>query len=313
MTPEGTLLSIVVPVYNEEEMVERFYEALTKALEGRPERREILFVDDGSTDKTLKGLMALQAKDPTVVIASLSRNFGHQAALTAGIDLAAGDAVIMLDGDLQHPPELIGKFVERWREGYSVVQGVRDRTEDAGPAKRLGSALYYRVFNRLSPTPLSDGAADFRLLDRKAVDALKGLRERHRLLRAMIAWLGLPQAELRFTAGKRPAGRTKYSPYKMLALAVDGLLGFSSLPLRAALWLGLAALAATGAYGLYTLYVRLVLHETVRGWSSIVLLIMFLGSVQLIWLGILGEYVGRIYEELKERPLYVLRGVRRKA
>jgi len=303
-------LSVVVPVYNEEHCLRRFYAELSAALRSQLLRYEILFIDDGSHDGSLAILSELQEKDPAIAVVCLSRNFGHQTALTAGLELAQGDAVVMLDADLQHPPEIILQLLEQWRAGAKVVHTIRESTEDIGLLKKFSSWLYYRIINLLSSTPIEANAADFRLLDRQAVKMLRSMGERQRFLRGMIGWLGLPSACVRFTAPKRAAGTSKYTWNKMFRMATDGIVSFSTKPLRAALWLGLFCLFVNCLYAGYVLYMHFFRDTLIRGWASLILLMMFLGSSQLILLGIVGEYIGRIYEEIKSRPLYLVREIR---
>lgn len=300
------LLSVVVPVYNEERCLEAFYAELSRALEPLDLRHEIIFVDDGSSDGSLRIVERLRAADPAVSAVSLARNFGHQTALTAGMDFATGDVVVTLDADLQHPPALIAEMVARWRAGAKVVHAVREETADAAWFKSLASRSFYRVINALSTTPVPANAADFRLLDRQAIDLLKSMKERHRFLRGMIGWLGLAEDSISFTAPARVAGKSKYTWRKMARMASDGIVSFSIKPLRAALWLGLLSIAVNVAYAAYVLCMFLFHDVLIKGWASLILIVMFLGSIQLILLGIIGEYVGRTYEEVKERPLYVV-------
>jgi dolichol-phosphate mannosyltransferase len=216
----------------------------------------------------------------------------------------------MLDADLQHPPALIARLIEAWRNGAKVVHAVRTETKKIGPVKRLTSRLYYWIFQALSETSLQANAADFRLMDRQAVEVLKSMKERQRFLRGMVGWLGFPEASVPFTAEARAGGETKYTWRKMLRMAGDGIFSFSTKPLRLAFWLGLCVLAGNAAYAVYLLYMHFVYKTTVPGWTSMILVVMFLGSSQLIILGILGEYIGRIYAETKERPLFVLKELR---
>lgn len=300
------LLSVVVPVYNEEQCLAAFHAELSSALRQTGLRHEILFIDDGSSDGTWALLGRLREQDPAVSAVSLSRNFGHQIALTAGLDLATGAAVVTLDADLQHPPALIPQMTARWKAGAMVVQMVRAADDGGGRLKSLTSGAFYRLINALSSTPVPPRAADFRLLDRKAVDQLKSMKERHRFLRGMIGWLGLREETIVFTAPPRAAGRTKYTWSKMARLASDGIISFSIIPLRAALWLGVLSIGVNAVYAAYVFYMYFVHAALIKGWASLILLVMFLGSIQLILLGIIGEYLGRTYEEVKNRPLYVI-------
>ena len=326
------LLSVVVPCKNEEEGLRETHRRLTTALESAgmvrystPDRRpqpvgelntstreantcfEIIYVDDGSTDGTAAVLREMQAGDGSVRVVRLSRNFGHQVAITAGLEHASGDAVVIIDADLQDPPEVIGEFLARWREGYDVVYGVRTIRPGETAFKLWTAKAFYRIINRLSDTRIPLDTGDFRLMDRAAVDALLSMPERDRFVRGMVSWLGFSQVAVAYTRAARYAGSTKYPLLKMLRLATDGILSFSITPLRLATWTGFAAsgLAILGI--LYALYARFFAAHLVRGWTSSLIAVLFIGGVQLICLGIIGEYVGRIYGESKRRPLYFVR------
>lgn len=299
-------LSIIVPVHDEADCLGLFHDRLSPVLRGLGLSYEILYVDDGSRDGSLDVIRRLQGVDAAVGGLSLSRNFGQQAALTAGLAACRGRAALTMDADLQHPPELIPEMVAAWRRGAKVVHAVRSQTEGVGALKKLTSSLYYRLLRLLSDHSARSDAADFRLLDRDAVEALARMDERHRFLRGMIGWLGLPEERVLFTAPPRAAGRPKYGWGKMWALALDGIVSSSTKPLRASMWLGTLALAADGAYALYVLH-AFVFYDVVRGWSSLILVSLFLGGIHLILLGVIGEYIGRIYEEVKGRPHYVLK------
>lgn len=270
---------------------------------------EVLYLEDSSKDRTLEVLRKIQRQDPTVSVIVMSRRFGHQASLSAGIDFAQGDAVLMLDSDLQHPPEIIPRLVEQWRRGAKIIYTVREKTESIGLLKRWSSATYYWILNALSSTEIKAGTADFRLLDRDVVNVLKSMKERHRFLRGMIPWLGFSQAEVRFTAEPRAAGRSKYTFLRMWRMAFDGIVSFSIQPLRMALWLGLAALGVNIAYATFIFYMYFFHRYHVPGWTSLIMLIMLMSSIQLVLIGIIGEYIGRIFEEVKGRPLYVVQQV----
>lgn len=304
---KDSLLSIIVPVYDEENCLPAFYAELSAVLKKLGMRHEIIFVDDGSTDASLRVIERFQNEDPAVALISLSRNFGHQTALTAGIDFAAGDAVITLDADLQHPPSLIVQLVARWRAGAKIVHAIRRHTESIGLLKYTASNVYYRLINALSATPIVVNAADFRLMDRQAVDLLKSMKEQHRFLRGMIGWLGLAEDSIEFVAPSRTAGRSKFTWRKMFHMATDGIVSFSIKPLRVALWLGLLAIPVNALYAGYILFMYFFHQGIIKGWPSLIILTMFLGSIQLVMLGIIGEYIGRTYEEVKGRPLYVVR------
>jgi len=309
MAETRPLLCVVVPCYNEAEVLGLFYDALKPALEALPDlAHRILFVDDGSEDGTLTQLNALAARDACVRVYSLSRNFGHQVALTAGLDAAQGDAVLLMDADLQHPPALIPQMVRRWRDGHDVVSALRQGTADSDPFKRFSSALFYWLVNRLSDTRIVPGAADFCLLSRRAHQALQRCPERHRFLRGMVSWIGFSRALVPFDAPPRPAGRSKYSSWKMLGLALNAVFSFSVAPIRLAAHLGLGAILLSLLYLVYILFCFLFDRPLlVQGWTSIIFVVAFLGGVQLAFIGVLGEYTGRIFEEVKGRPLYLLK------
>ena len=268
---------------------------------------EIIYVDDGSSDDTATILREIQAADCCVRVVRLSRNFGHQIAITAGLEHASGDAVVIIDADLQDPPEVIGEFLARWREGYDVVYGVRTDRPGETAFKLWTAKAFYRLINRLSDTRIPLDTGDFRLMDRAAVDALLSMPERDRFVRGMVSWLGFSQVAVPYTRAARYAGSTKYPLFKMVRLATDGILSFSITPLRLATWTGFAAsgLAILGI--LYALYAHFFASHLVRGWTSSLIAVLFIGGVQLICLGIIGEYVGRIYGESKRRPLYFVR------
>lgn len=301
------LLSIVAPCFNEAAGLEAFHAALTAAVASLPYAVEIIYVDDGSTDATPQVLSRLRAQDTRVRTLTFSRNFGHQAALLAGLEAAQGAAVITLDSDLQHPPELIPELIRAWEQGADIVHTIRRETADAGLGKRLTSWLFYRLLNWASGTPIIPGAADFRLMSRLAVDNFCALRETHRFNRGLVSWLGFRTASVPFDAPARFAGKSKYSFTRMLRFAVHGLVSFSVWPLRAATILGFGMAAFAALYIVYALYVFFILHWTVPGWTSTLITVLLIGGVQLISLGVVGEYVGKIYEEVKRRPLYVIR------
>ena len=305
--PPAVVLSVVVPVRDEEESLAELHRQLGAVLRGLGEPYELLFVDDGSTDGSPAVLRGLAAADPAVRVLALSRGFGHQAALTAGLDRARGEAVITLDADLQDPPALIPRLVACWREGYEVVLTRRVRRRGEGPFKRAASFLFYRLLRRLTDVPVGVDAGDFRLLDRRVVRWLRRAPERHRYLRGLVGWAGFRRTEVPFERQARFAGRSKYPPRRMFRFALDAITSFSTAPLRAAVWLGLVAVAAGLGFLVYVLHRRLVAGATVPGWASIVSLLVVFHGITLLLLGVLGEYVGRIYEEVKRRPLYVVR------
>ncbi len=302
------LVSIVVPCYNEEAVLGELHGRLASVLEqiGGFDG-EIVYVDDGSSDETPELLRQMQTGDSRVRVVSLSRNFGHQIAVTAGLEHASGDAVVIIDADLQDPPEVIPEMISRWRDGYHVVYGLRAKREGETTFKLWTAKAFYRLINRLSEVQIPLDVGDFRLIDRQVVDVLLAMPERDRFLRGMVSWIGFKQSAVIYDRAARHAGETKYPLIKMLRFAVDSVISFSFAPLRLAIWVGFAAIAAAIAGIVYALIIRIYTTTWVRGWTSIFTAVLFLGGVQLITLGIVGEYVGRIYAEVKLRPLYVVR------
>lgn len=291
-------LSVVIPCYNEAENVTELHRQLSETLEDLRLTAELVFVDDGSGDATLDRLRALAGEDKRVQVLSLSRNFGHQAALSAGLDHARGQAVVVMDADLQHPPELIKTMVEQWERGFDLVYAYRE-----GVRPRLG----YRVLNRLMRPPIPAESADFRLMDRKVVDAFRQMPERTRFIRGMVSWLGFRQTGVGYHDRARHAGQRAYTVRQTARMALHALLSFSVIPLRLASLLGLVTLLAGLFYAGYILYARLAGWPIERGWTGLMLTVLILGGVQLVSLGIIAEYIGRILEEVKHRPLYVVR------
>jgi len=306
MSGPGPTYSIVVPLYEEEAVLSAFYERLRPVLDGLDGPSEVIFVVDGGADRSFEIVKELRARDERVKGIRFSRNFGHQYALTAGIDRAQGQAVIMMDGDLQHPPEAIPGLVEKWRAGAQVVNTYRERTEGIGPLKRLTAALFYGLLNRFGSIRLSPNTADFRLIDRKVAERFRVIREQARFLRGLFVWVGFRQAVVRYTAERRPAGRSKYSVKKMGRLALDGITSFSTAPLRLATVLGLIVAFLGFAYAVYALVVKLTGQAELTGWTSLIIVVLLLGGVQLITLGLIGEYIAKIYLEAKNRPLYIV-------
>jgi dolichol-phosphate mannosyltransferase len=304
----GEVLCVVCPCYNEQEVLPAFHRALKEALDSQTGLDyRVLYVDDGSTDRTLATLNALADADRRVLVYSLSRNFGHQVALTAGLDAADCDAVICMDCDLQHPPKWIGEMVRLWREGNDVVSTVRKTTSDASWLKRSTSAGFYWLINRLSETPIVPGAADFFLLSRRAQQALNRMPERHRFLRGMVSWIGFRRVQLPFDAPARAAGQSKYTLWKMVRLGMDAVFSFSAAPMKV---VGRAGLAIVGMSVLYLLYVlgrMVIVGDLVAGWASLIAVVSVLGGLQLLAIGVSGEYLARLYEEAKSRPLYFLK------
>lgn len=297
-------ISVVVPIYNEAPIIPELHRRLTAVLAGVADSYELVFVNDGSRDASLDLLRHLVTSDPHARLVDLSRNFGHQIAITAGMDMARGDAVVVIDADLQDPPEVIPELIAKWREGYDVVYAVRARREGESFFKRATAAAFYRVINRITNVDIPVDTGDFRLMSRRAVEALKKVRERNRFIRGLVSWLGFRQIGVRYVRHERFAGETKYPLKKMLKFAFDGIASFSFLPLQLATYLGFVVSVSSFLGILYVLYLRMFTQETILGWASLMAAILFLGGVQLITLGIIGEYIGRIYDEAKGRPLY---------
>jgi dolichol-phosphate mannosyltransferase len=306
-------LSVVAPLFNEEGNVAELVRRLRAAADGAPgiDAYEIVLVDDGSTDRTAELLHAHAAADPRLVIVRLSRNFGHQLAATAGLDLARGDAVVLIDADLQDPPELIPGLVERWQAGFDVVYAVRRKRKGESAFKILTARLFYRTTRRLTKVSIPVDAGDFRLMSRRVVDALKAIRERHRFIRGLVSWVGYPQTALEYDRDSRFSGETKYPFSKMLRFAIDGITSFSDVPLRFASYFGFIVSGVAFVVGIFEIALRIFTGYNLPGYTSLIFAVLFLGGVQLIGIGILGEYIGRIYEEIKARPLYLLAGVER--
>jgi dolichol-phosphate mannosyltransferase len=304
--PRDPLLSVVVPVLDEADCVGELVRRVHKAVGGLGLRTEILFVDDGSRDETPERIAALRRADPGVRSLRFTRSFGHQAALAAGLRHARGDAVVTLDGDLQHPPELLPELVAAWRAGADVVQAVRRRSPGASRATELLSRGFYRAMAWLSRSPVVPAAADFRLLDRRAVDAFNALDEHFLFVRGLVPWLGYRQARVEYDAEPRFAGESKYRGLPSLRLALDGMLAFSTLPLRLIGMLGFLTTLAGMGFGVFALVAHVTGHVEASGWTSVVVLILTFGGIQLLSVGIVSEYVGRIYEEVKRRPRYVI-------
>jgi glycosyltransferase involved in cell wall biosynthesis len=284
------------------------HQHLLGVLQGSPANFEIVYVDDGSTDSTPAVLRELQASDTRVRVVRFSRNFGHQVAITAGLEHASGDAVVIIDADLQDPPEVITEFLAKWLDGYDVVYGVRTERDGESAFKQVSAKIFYRFFSHMSETRMPLDTGDFRLLDRRVVDALISMPERDRFVRGMVSWLGFSQVAVPYHRASRVAGTTKFSLFKMVRFALDGIFSFSILPLRLATWTGFAASAVAIAGIVAVLLERFFqVPGLVKGWSSAVIGELFIGGVQLVCLGIIGEYVGRIYGESKRRPLYIVR------
>ena len=298
-------LTVVVPAFNEETNIETMYRRLTDALEGVVEGLEIIFVDDGSSDSTWALVSELAARETGVCGIRFARNFGHQAALTAGVDAASGRAVVIIDGDLQDPPEVIPEMVARWREGAEVVYGQREEREGETWFKLATAALFYRILRGITNVEIPVDTGDFRLMGPRAVAAFRALPERNRFIRGLVSWIGFEQTAVRYKRQARTQGETKFPVRKMLRFALDGITSFSFFPLRLATWTGFAVSICAFLYILVVIVLKAV-GISWPGYSSLMASILFLGGVQLLMIGIMGEYLGRIFDEVKRRPLYLV-------
>jgi polyisoprenyl-phosphate glycosyltransferase len=298
-------LSVVIPSYNEEKNVQVLAEKLKFILQRYPDY-ELIYVDDGSKDQTLEQLKELHKADPRVKYISFSRNFGHQNALRAGLDHANGDCVICLDADMQHPPELIPQLIAKWQEGYEIVYTIRQDTKETSIFKRLTAGFFYALINKLGNINIKPGAADYRLMDKKVVETLRQYTEKFIFYRGIIATIGFKQIALEYVPQKRLHGKSKYNLKKMIGLALDGITAFSTVPLRFASTFGMMISFFAFAYTVYALGVQVFGGFTVPGWSSLTVGVFFLGGIQLIMIGILGEYIGKLFFEVKKRPNYII-------
>ena len=310
-TPESVepvpLLSVVIPCYNEEEVIGETMKRLKSFCSELVDLEvELIFVDDGSRDGTKNLLKNFAAEDPRIKLISFARNFGHQIAVTAGIDAANGDAVVLIDADLQDPPEVVHQMIERWREGYDVVYGERTERPGESAFKLTTARGFYRLLNRLSDVPIPLDTGDFRLMSRDVVLALRAMPERDRFVRGMVSWVGFKQIALPYQRAQRFAGASKYPLRKMLRFATDGILSFSTKPLQMSIALGMFCALISLMGIVYALALRLFTQIWVQGWTALMISVLFIGGVQLICVGVLGEYVGRIYNEIKNRPLYIV-------
>jgi polyisoprenyl-phosphate glycosyltransferase len=307
---ENFLLSVVVPMYFEEEVVDECYKKLTSVLEDNQYDYEIVFVNDGSTDKTPELLKALADRDKRVKVVDFSRNFGHQTAVTCGIDMSKGDAIVIIDADLQDPPEVIKSMVDLWKQGYDVVYGKRAKRKGETWFKLVTAKMFYKFLQYMSEVKIPRDTGDFRLIDRKVADVFKAMPERNRFIRGMIAWIGFNQTFVEYERDERFAGETKYPLKKMLKFAADGIIGFSSKPLKLISDLGVLTVIFSFLIIVYSILSKLFGKNVVSGWTSIMLAVTFFGGVQMIAMGILGEYIARIYDESKNRPLYIVKDKR---
>jgi polyisoprenyl-phosphate glycosyltransferase len=306
-------LSVVVPLFNEEGNVAELLRRLRASADGVAgiSGYEIVLVDDGSTDRTVELLQGHAKVDPRLVVVRLSRNFGHQLASTAGLDISRGDAVVLIDADLQDPPELIPAMVERWQAGFDVVYAVRRSRKGESWFKLWTARLFYRTTQRMTKVAIPVDTGDFRLMSRRVVDALKTIRERHRFIRGLVSWVGYPQSAIEYDRDSRFSGESKYPVSKMLRFAIDGITSFSDVPLRFASYFGFIVSGIAFIVAIAEIGLRIFTGYNLPGYTSTIFAILFLGGVQLIGIGILGEYIGRIYEEIKGRPLYLVAGIER--
>ena len=299
-------ISVVVPILNEEDNLDQLQQRLVASLNKCGVTFEIIYVDDGSADQSFEILKEFSSQDSRIRVISFSRNFGHQIAITAGIDAAAGSAVVTMDGDLQHPPELIEELLESWREGFEIVYTVRTATKNISRFKKITSSLFYLLLNRLSDTKVEPNTSDFRLLDRKVVDVFKEIRERHRFFRGLVFWVGFNRKAVSFIADERHAGKEQYSFAKMALFALDGIVSFSNVPLLISIYLGCTVSIFSFVLGLYFVYLRIAEGAFVSGVASVLVSLHFLCGIILIFIGVVGLYISRMYSEVKQRPLYVV-------
>lgn len=307
---EPVRVSVVVPAYNEEEVLPEFHRRMAEVAEKIDARVEMVFVNDGSTDRTLEVLNALRARDPRVAIVDLSRNFGKEIAMTAGLDHARGDAVVVIDADLQDPPELIPQMIGHWREGYDVVYAKRTSRAGESALKKATAHAFYRVIGGLSRVKIPEDTGDFRLLSRRAVDALGRLREQHRFMKGLFAWIGYPQKALPYERHARHDGQTKWNFRSLWTFALEGITSFTILPLKVATYVGLITALGAFGFGMFLVVDTLVRGNPVAGYPSLMTVVLFLGGIQLMAIGVIGEYLGRMFDETKNRPLYLVQGYR---
>ncbi|MDD3364532.1 MAG: glycosyltransferase family 2 protein [Syntrophomonas sp.] len=299
--------TIIIPVYNEEAVIQEAYHRLTRVMESTGESYELMFINDGSQDRTAELIEGFAEKDECVKLLDFSRNFGHQIAITAGMDYARGDAIVIIDADLQDPPELIPKMIEKWKEGYEVVYAKRSQRKGETLFKKLTAALFYRLMGAMSEVKIPLDTGDFRLMDRKVCDAMQSIREKNRFVRGLVSWVGFRQTAIEYVREERYAGETKYPMKKMLRFSMDGITSFSYKPLKMATYLGFIVSSVSFVYLIVSLGQKIFTASTSAGWSSLIACLMLLNGVMFILFGILGEYIGRIYDETKNRPLYILR------
>jgi glycosyltransferase involved in cell wall biosynthesis len=300
------IISIIIPVFNEEGNILPLYEKLINIFNGSEEAYEIIFVNDGSSDMSFERMKLLHRRDSNVKVISLSRNFGHQMAITAGLNYASGDAAIVMDADLQHPVEAIPELVAKWKEGYDIVFTIRKKTQGISAIKNMCSKLFYKCINLLSDTEIHPDAADFRLMNKKALVHFNNFKEHGRFIRGLVSWLGFTQASIEIESIERFSGKSKYSYKKMVRFATQGIVSFSNIPLIFAFYMGAFVSFLCGVYIIYSFYVKFIIKTALPGWTSVMVTLLFLGGMILMILGIMGIYIGQILEELRSRPLYVV-------
>jgi glycosyltransferase involved in cell wall biosynthesis len=299
--------SVVIPLLNEEGNIQVLYEALVPVLKKITEEYEILFVDDGSKDGSFQRIQQISDQDDKVFGISLSRNFGHQIALTAGIEHACGELVVTMDADMQHPPEVIAELYKKYQEGnYDIINTLREETADSSAFKRISSNWFYKLINKLSDIHIEQSAADFRLMNRKTIDAFLQIKEKDRFTRGLISWMGFRQTSISYSAPARFSGKSKYSITKMFRFAADGITSFSARPLRISFFAGLSSSFIGLLYAIFAV-IKYFMKETIPGWTSILVCILIIGGIQLISIGIIGEYLARVFNEAKNRPLYLIK------
>ena len=312
-TNDTASISIVVPVFNEQASVDALIPRLFALKEREGLAGDVICVDDGSRDSTWDRLVGLSVKYPALTLVGLSRNFGKEIAIAAGLDIADGNAVILMDGDLQHPPEVIPQFIAKWREGFDIVYGVRKNRNSDGALRRGFTRAFYRLFNSVSNTPITPDAGDFRLLDRQVVDAIRRMRERARFMKGIYSWVGFKSAAVEFDVPERAGGKSSFSTWRLFNLAFDGLLSFSTVPLRVAMFAGAFIALAALALGSFYLIRTMIFGIDVPGFASLIVSILALSGLTMLQLGVMGLYLGRIYDEVKARPLYLVREIVGKA
>jgi len=303
---ERVRISIVIPMYNEEEVIAETYRRLRETMLQQPEAFELVFVNDGSRDRTVEIIREIAGRDRTVRLIDFSRNFGHQIAISAGMDFALGDAVVVIDADLQDPPSVILQMIEKWKEGYDVVYGRRLKRKGETAFKKLTAKMFYRLLRSMTTVDIPVDTGDFRLIDRRVCDVLRSLKEKNRYVRGLVSWVGFKQTAVEYVREERFAGETKYPLKKMISFAADGITSFSYKPLKLAIYLGMAVSVGSFIYLIIVIFQKLFTDSTQTGWASTVAILLFFNGIMLMLMGIIGEYIGRIYDETKDRPLYIV-------